>query len=189
MTSLTAYLSKPKINSAMGDYVNRLARFYDVMRDMPRIRTRLPQFQEDDFSDDAFFKPRMDLTTWWTSSATTYQNLRTIVDAPSHQEPNCWLHSVTMLLCDGFVSDCSRRFARSVPAIGFKNRQKCFWGFTVIRTVRFSSFRHVGCPQNWGEGGNAHYPRYTTHWTLLYQGLTEDFTWTSTLLHTITMAA
>ena len=40
----------------MGDYVNRLARFYDVMRDMPRIRTRLPQFQEDDFSDDAFFK-------------------------------------------------------------------------------------------------------------------------------------
>ena len=38
-------------------------------------------------------------------------------------------------------------------------------------------------------GGNAHYRRYTTHWTLLYQGLTEDFTWTSTLLHTITMAA
>ncbi|XP_064638287.1 putative nuclease HARBI1 [Lineus longissimus] len=39
----------------MGDYVNRLVRLYDVNVRMPRIRTLLPQFREDDFSDDAFF--------------------------------------------------------------------------------------------------------------------------------------
>ena len=40
----------------MGDYIHRIARLYDVNERIPRIRTRLPLFRDEDFSDEAFFQ-------------------------------------------------------------------------------------------------------------------------------------
>ena len=153
----------------MGDYVNRLARFYDVMRDNATYQdsTRLPQFQEDDFSDDAFFK-RFRFTKDGFNHLVNFigddipepENNRGRPLSPRTQ----LLHGCTPLQyatgsfqivhgdLQGVSQPSASRIVRSVLGVLPSSEPSVFpvFGMFVVHKIG-------------GGGGNAHYRRYTTH--------------------------
>ena len=145
----------------MGDYVNRLARFYDVVRDMPRIRTRLPQFQEDDFSDDAFFK-RFRFTN------DGFNHLVNFVgdDIPEPENnrgrplsPRTQLHALRYYATGSFQivhGEC--------PSHRLQESSEVFWGFYRHQNRPFFQFSACWLSTKLGGGGggggNAHYHRH-----------------------------